>query len=65
MHGADPATPISLVENVSRPDQRIIATTLANLPSAVTELSGPAVILLGLAPRQAAQVTLQLHEARA
>ena len=27
MHGADRATPVTLVENASRPDQRILATT--------------------------------------
>ncbi len=31
MHGADPATPVSVVENASRPDQRVIATTLGRL----------------------------------
>lgn len=53
MHGAAPETPVTLVENVSRPDERILAATLANLPQAAAELTGPAVILLGLAPRQA------------
>ena len=53
MHGADPATPITIAENVSRPDQRILAATLATLAKAVAGLSGPAVILFGLAPRQA------------
>ncbi len=54
MHGADPATPVSIVENVSRADQRIIATTLAQLPAAIAPCDGPAIILFGLAPRQAA-----------
>ena len=54
MHGADPAMPVSLVENASRPDQRIIGTTLAALPEAVACLRlGPTVILLGLAPHRA------------
>ncbi len=62
MHGADPATPVTLVENVSRPDQRIVPATLSTLPQAA-ELAGPAVILFGLAPREA---TLALaREARA
>ena len=51
MHGASPATPISVVANVSRPDQQIIGTTLADLPSAVACANGPAVLLYGLAPR--------------
>ena len=54
MHGADPATAVTLVANVSRPDQRVIAATLATLPEAAQRLSGPAVILCGLAPRAAA-----------
>lgn len=53
MHGAAAATPVSLVENASRPNERVIATTLAGLPEAAAGLSGPAVILLGLAPRAA------------
>ncbi len=31
MHGADPETPVTLVENASRPDQRVLGTTLARL----------------------------------
>ena len=63
MHGAAPATPITVVENVSRPDQRILASTLGRLPDdlADAELSGPALILFGLAPRatEAALETLE------
>ncbi len=57
MHGADAATPVTLVENASRPNQRIVATTLATLASDLdaAHLDGPALILLGLAPREGAQ----------
>lgn len=65
MHGADAATPVTVVENVSRPDQRIVAATLADLPDAVAALDGPAVLLYGLAPRAAAPALSQLKEARA
>jgi uroporphyrin-III C-methyltransferase len=65
MHGADAQTPVTLVENVSRADERVMAATLATLDTAVTSLSGPAVILFGLAPRQSAQTLTQLKEARA
>ncbi len=65
MHGADAATPVSLVENVSRPDQRVLAATLATLPEAAQSLAGPAVILLGLAPRQALRAATELKEAQA
>jgi len=65
MHGADPATPVTVVENVSRPDQRVVAATLATLPDAVAALDGPAVLLYGLAQRQAATALSHLKEARA
>ena len=45
----------SLLENASRGDQAIHATTLATLPDALSDVSGPAVLLFGLAPRAAAQ----------
>ncbi|MCU0911600.1 MAG: uroporphyrinogen-III C-methyltransferase [Rhodobacteraceae bacterium] len=58
MHGAAPDTPVTAVENASRPDQRILATTLARLPAALDEaaLVGPAILLFGLAPRAAEAV---------
>ncbi len=59
MHGALPGAPVTIVENVSRPDQRIIAATLATLPACLEDVTGPAVLLLGLAPR-AAQATLPI-----
>lgn len=65
MHGADAATAVTLVENVSRSDQRVLATTLAALPEAAQALEGPAVILLGLAPRQASAAIPALKEALA
>ncbi|MBC2835280.1 uroporphyrinogen-III C-methyltransferase [Paragemmobacter straminiformis] len=65
MHGADAATPVTAVENVSRADQRVVAATLGTLPQAVATLDGPAVLLYGLAPRQARIALTQLQEARA
>ncbi|MDJ1016855.1 MAG: siroheme synthase CysG [Paracoccaceae bacterium] len=60
MHGADPETPISIIENASRPDQRTLATRLGALAEdlADAQLTGPALILFGLAPR-AAEAALQ------
>ncbi|MEM6577127.1 MAG: siroheme synthase CysG [Pseudomonadota bacterium] len=57
MYGAERDTPVSLVENASRPDQRILATTLDALvrDMAATELSGPVLMIVGLAPRAAEQ----------
>lgn len=55
MHGADPATPVTVIENASRPDTRVLTTTLSELEPALTEanLAGPALTFLGLAPRAA------------
>ncbi len=55
MHGADRATPVTVIENATRPDQRILSTTLADLSRDLSEadLTGPALTLIGLAPRAA------------
>ncbi len=65
MHGAGSSTPVSIVENVSRADQRIHSATLATLAEVAQPLEGPAVILYGLAPRQAATAAQTLKEAQA
>ncbi|MCB6176855.1 uroporphyrinogen-III C-methyltransferase [Rhodobacter sp. Har01] len=64
MHGALPDTPVTVVESVSRPDQRILAATLATLPATVARAAGPALLLYGLAPREAALSLPLLNEAR-
>lgn len=64
MHGAARATPVTVVENASRPDQRILASTLDRLSSDL-ETAGPAgaaLILLGLAPRQAVHALPDLEK---
>ncbi|MEL6687329.1 MAG: siroheme synthase CysG [Pseudomonadota bacterium] len=55
LHDADPATPITIVENASRPNELIVSSTLANLPEALTlnEIKGPAVLMLGYTRRDA------------
>jgi len=65
MHGADRATPVSIVENASRPEQRIVATTVARMAQDLeaAELAGPALTFIGLAPRAAeANLTLSTQE---
>ncbi len=65
MHGAAPGTPVTIVENASRPDQRIVAATLATLPAILAEadMTGPALLMYGLAPRDAARAALpQIQE---
>lgn len=59
MHGAAPETPVALVENASRPEERVLPATLATLPQTAAGLAGPAVILLGLAPRLARSTQLE------
>lgn len=65
MHGAASDTPVTLVENTSRADERVIEATLSTLHEAANQAQGPAVILFGLAPRQAASALDALKEARA
>ncbi len=57
MHGADRTTPVTVIENASRPDQRIVQSTLNHLADdlAAANLSGPALTFYGLAPRAALQ----------
>ncbi len=64
MHGAASDTPVTIVENASRADERALATSLAALPEALGDISGPAVLLYGLAPRRAAATLSRLKEAR-
>ncbi|MEM9269664.1 MAG: siroheme synthase CysG, partial [Pseudomonadota bacterium] len=65
MHGAADTTPVTAVFNASRADQKIIATTLLQLPDALADAdaTGPAVLMLGLSPRQARAQLSQLEEA--
>ena len=48
--GADPATPVVIVENGTREDERAFATTLADLTNCIDEhaTAGPSVIFVGL-----------------
>ncbi|MAY88386.1 MAG: uroporphyrinogen-III C-methyltransferase [Pseudooceanicola sp.] len=64
MHGADRATPVTVVENASRPDQRIVSSTLATLPADLADanLTGPALTFYGLAPRAASHHLSDLHK---
>jgi uroporphyrin-III C-methyltransferase / precorrin-2 dehydrogenase / sirohydrochlorin ferrochelatase len=65
MHGAAPNTPVTAVENASRPGQRVIATSLIELPSALEAAApaGPVMILFGLEPRAAAMALSEMKEA--
>ena len=58
MHGAGEDTPVSVLENVSRANQRIVSTTLMGLPDTIAQgFDGPVLIMLGLTPRKAAALS--------
>ncbi|WP_375566998.1 siroheme synthase CysG [Oceaniradius stylonematis] len=69
MHGADAETPVTVVENASRTDQRVVAATLGTLPERLRQagITGPAILLYGIAPRGAAAAVADIadmhHEA--
>lgn len=65
MHGAAADTPVSVVENVSHPDQRIWSGPLSRMSDLVAQATGPAVILFGLSPRIAVKALKTLKESRA
>lgn len=48
-HGRDAATPVAIVENGSRTDQRVLATTLGELPGAASRhaVCSPALLIVG------------------
>jgi uroporphyrin-III C-methyltransferase len=45
--GRAPQTPVLLVENASRGDERRLLTTLSGLPEAAAALTGPAILIIG------------------
>ncbi|MDJ0612503.1 MAG: siroheme synthase CysG [Rhizobiaceae bacterium] len=57
MHGAAPDIPVTIMENVSRSDQRISVSTLGSLAkdAEVAGDTGPVILMLGLEPREAAK----------
>ncbi|MEO1313597.1 MAG: siroheme synthase CysG [Pseudomonadota bacterium] len=58
IHGCAEDTPVTAIENASRADQRVIATSLLDLPEALEEAApnGPVILFLGLSPRAAEAV---------
>ena len=55
------ATPVTVVENAARPEERIVTARLGSLSDDIARaaLTGPAVLLYGLAPHVAAAVLPQ------
>lgn len=64
MHGAAPNTAVTVIENASRPDQRVLECRLSTLADDITaaKMSGPALILYGLLPRAAVALSDDLNE---
>jgi len=52
-HGADGSHPVTVVENASRPNQKIIYTNLQQLPDDIAKggVKGPAILLIGYSQR--------------
>lgn len=63
MHGADPLTPVSIIENCSRPEQVTRSAPLNALTEALHNLAGPVVLLYGISPRTAVAHVFQTQEA--
>lgn len=65
MHGTFAETPVTLVEHASQPAQRVIPSTLIDLPSALDDATpgAPILILFGLLPRAAATALADMKEA--
>jgi uroporphyrin-III C-methyltransferase/precorrin-2 dehydrogenase/sirohydrochlorin ferrochelatase len=57
--GRDPSTPFALIENGSRPEQRVVAGTLGDLPQTARlhAVASPALLVLG----EVAALATQLH----
>jgi uroporphyrin-III C-methyltransferase/precorrin-2 dehydrogenase/sirohydrochlorin ferrochelatase len=58
-HGREPATPVAIVENGTRPDQRVTLATLATLDDVARrgEIQSPALLIVG----EVAALAAQLH----
>lgn len=58
MHGASADMPVTIMENVSRVNQKTLLTTIADLPNMAERIGtdGPVILMLGLEPRQALEI---------
>jgi len=57
MHGASPDIPVTIMENVSRPEQKITLSSVGSLArdAGKSGHEGPVILMLGLEPREATQ----------
>ena len=60
LHGANADTPVTIVENASRDDERCLATSLGELPAAIEAagVQGPAILFIGIESAEAKAVAL-------
>jgi siroheme synthase len=54
LHGASPKTPVTIIENASRPEENRVSATLGELCEHIIEagIAGPAIIFIGLQARR-------------
>ena len=66
MHGADKHMVVTVVENASRDNQIVMATSLERLSDDITAngIKGPAILLLGYAPRSIAETSFKREAAQ-
>ena len=50
MHGISPDLPVTVAQNISQKRERWCVTNLSDLPSVMREMSGPAILYLGVTP---------------
>lgn len=64
MHGINPETPVTIMENVSRSNQQTIPTNISKLTSIADEVGddGPVILMLGLEPRKAVKALAENEE---
>jgi len=59
--GRRPGTPVVVIENVSRPDQRIVRLTLDTLAHGLDATAGPVLVMLGEAMQRRAGQAADVH----
>jgi len=61
LHGASPETPVTVVENASRPNEKVVAAHLGNLCERIgdADVTGPAIIFVGLEKRAVSRTAIE------
>lgn len=64
MHGAGGTTPVTVIENASRADQRVLATDINAMADDIASagMTGPALTFIGLAPRAAQTQASEINQ---